>query len=283
MSNDRIAPLALVLVLLTAGAAHADYVSGGPSAAVTDFLAGLNPGQSFSFNNTTPAAMLQPTTLTAQASTPNGGFALSKVTGSAGVLKVFSQAGYPLTNEGSYATANNQLNVLEHLTVTSGSLPIGTPVLLSFSMAITGTHSVPGFQVGGSYQAVATATMTANDNGVGGGAFFVSYNSNNQPASTTLFAQLSTKVGNQITLQYAMGALAYVGGSATVAREALVDYAHTGLFGVQSNNPLVTVTSQSGFNYSSTFAAPEPGTASILLLGGTVVVIGRRRSRGRHK
>jgi len=258
-------------ILALASAANAQYVSGYSVGAISQFSPTSYVSDSHSFNNTTPATYNVLTSRSAFVSDGPNKVASGSVSGSMGILKAKAFSKFPGTSSSDYSNAHSNLNALDYLTVTSGNLPLGTVVTLNFLMHLSGTFSVPTFQIGGSYQASAVATMTSNGTL---GSVYKTYQNTNGLAPFDLTATMQAKVGEKINIQYSLDAMTYVSGYATVAHEASVDFSSTAKLNVWSSNPNVVLNAQSGHNYAP---VPEPASFAALAIGGLGLL--RRRKR----
>lgn len=250
--------------------ANAQYVSGYSVGMLNQTVGGI-VSDSQSFNNTTAAQYNSLTSRTASVTDGPNKEASGFVAGSMGILKAKAFSKFPGTNSTDYSNAHSNVNALDYLTVTSGNLPIGTPVSLNFLMHLSGTFSTPNFQIGGSYQAFASALMTSNSSL---GSVYKQYQNTGSLAPFDLTATMMAKVGEKISIGYSLDAMTYVSGYATVAHQATVDFSSTAKLNVWSSDPNVTLLAQSGHNYAP---VPEPASFAALAVGALGLLRRRRR------
>ncbi len=266
------ARLALLMALTAlAAASHAQYVGGLAVTSVADGSPDRQDIDSWDFYNNTSATYNSPTSHTVNATLGGGMNGSSYISGQMGTLRAASFAEYPYLTTGKSAQAHTEINAMDYLTVTDPTLPQGTPVTLSFRYALSGTFSTPVFELGGSYSASAVGYLNASSNL---GQISLRYENVNGAAPYDLVGTITAAVGDKVTLSYGLDTFAYVAGTATVARQASVDFSHTARAFAWSNDPGVTLVAASGHDYA---AVPEP--ASVAALGMGALALLRRRLR----
>ena len=257
----RLASLVVPLALATA--AHAQYVGGLAVTTVADANPDRQDTDSWNLLSNTPATWNTPVSHTVSASLGGGMNGTSTISGQMGILKAASFAEYPAIPSGKSAQAHTQVNALDYLTVVAPGLARGTPVTLRFLYHLSGTFSTPVFEFGGSYAASATGYLQATTQS-GAGGFTKRYENLNGAAPYDLVGTMDALVSERVGLAYGLDTFAYVGGTATVARQASVDFSNTAIAYAWSDDPGVTLVAASGHDYAP---VPEPASFAALALG----------------
>jgi PEP-CTERM motif len=190
--------------------------------------------------------------------------------------------GNPLEN----AQQNNSATVLDRLFVSSATLPLGTPVDLSLSMSLGGfttyfespvPSSGANIYLDGGYAAYLEANSTLTNHQT---AFSLITDINGAPSgisSATASGVLHSAVGAEVGFyqKVFLNNMAFFIDGQT--RDMKLDFSNGFHFFADSLNPAVTLSSQTGHNYSIT-AVPEPGSVPMWLAGvGALGWLVRRR------
>ena len=256
---------ALHIAGFTAGAsANPVEVTGTSSSRVTDLNAVPNAVDDFhSFDNTTPAMVLTPTT-TSSAATMTYGDTNGFVTASMGQFHSYSTAYYGNTGFNEYSTTDVRASSSDSTTVTSPTLPVGTPVTRHFSMGVSGTLTSPNVSAGGAYESFAYATFSIVDYYNSNNTLYLSYDS--ETSTAVLAGDINCNVGDLLTLSMLMEVTTYVSGDYlfTHPDTSTVDFSHTIQFFGDSGTPGTSLVSASGYDYT---AVPEPSTLAMFGLG----------------
>lgn len=252
---------ALILLSTLCGAsrsAQAQYVSGSIVSSVTDFIPqpSINSSDSHSFYSSTPSTWLVPFEVDANASVGVGKDASGMAKGSMGVLHAKTFAEYVYTGEYSYSNSHAAINVLDY-GIAQQQVQGQDAVSFNIQLDMSGSQNTPDFQIGGSYEAFATAGYSITD-GISTASLTYSSHANSPMFQTATF---NTVAGRQLTIQYNIDCVSYVSGEAS-QRQATVDYSNTMHVYIDPATPGSGLTTTSGFNYAS--AVPEPGIVSLV-------------------
>ncbi len=269
----------LVLVFTTVGLASVE-VSGSATSRVTDLSANPNAvNDVHTFDNTTPATVLVPTTTSSAAAMTNGS-ASGSVTASMGQFKGFATSTYSNTGLNEYAETDVRASASDMLTITSPSLAPHTPVMIGFSLSVSGTLTSPDVIAGGAYESFATASLDVLEFG-GLHTLYLNYDS--MHATNVLTGTFSGYVGELVELDQSMELTTYVSGYYLFTHPdvATVDFSHTIQFFGDPATPDVFLVSESGHEYSSRApSVPEPSALVIWSVFGALgITIGRFRRR----
>ncbi len=256
---------------------QAQYLSGSIVSSVTDFIPQPNTSasDSHSFYSATPSTWLVPFEVDANASVGVGKDASGMAKGSMGVLHAKTFAEYVYTGESSYSNSHAAINVLDY-GIAQQQIQGQNAVSFNIELDMSGSHSTPDFQIGGSYEAFATAGYSITD-GVSTASLTYSSHANSPMFQTATF---DTVAGRQLTIQYYIDCVSYVSGSAS-QRQTTVDYSNTMHVYIDPTTPGSGLTTTSGFNYAS--VVPEPGIFSLVAGMGTCSLLIFRRRRTRHQ
>jgi len=186
---------------------------------------------------------------------------------------------------GETASQSNHAGVIDQLFVNSASLALGTPVDLSFSMMYDGFTSYlqsPDPINGPNMYIVAILEMSlaANSTKTSHQLYLPLISNNGLPngaSAQSISGVLHSVVGDTINFQQllTLGAGAQFFDGET--RDVTADFSNTFQFFADSLNPAVTLSSQTGHDYSIS-AVPEPGSAPMLVAGcGLLGWLVRRR------
>ena len=199
------------------------------------------------FDNTTAASVLVPTTAAVASGQPGGDYASASVTGSMGTLHSYASATYFSDSTTNYASAQTTVEAGEYATVTSSTLPAGTAVTLEYVMRIDGTHSVIDNSASG-YEMAATAFTQGADTSAGS-SVYLPYDASKTSADLFI-GTLSTLVGDRVSIAARMDLAAYVAGN-SIYQTSFADYSNTLHAYVNSLTAGATITPDSGYNYGS--------------------------------
>jgi hypothetical protein len=267
----------LLAGLVSVATAQAGYVASFDGSGIT--IGTNNPFDQNSFNNTTPASMLTPTTVSSTI-TLSPGAANGYVTGSLGTLRAYGYSFFPNSMVAGPAVAqtHGQVNVLDDATVVDPSAVAGTPEVLPFSLAVSGFVTHPQTPPYYDYEDAANAALTVSDLS-DNKAIALNFSSN--PASpSNLTGTLQSAVGDLLVLQYTLDVVTYVSGSLTDPAYEIAEaqYAHTlNVYATPGSG--VSVVSTTGYVYGAppaVAAVPEPAGLPLLAAGG-LIFLGLRR------
>ena len=175
------------------------------------------------------------------------------------------------------AGQNNGVGITDQLRVNSATLAAGTPVDLLFTLSFAQTVSLSqaaSMFLGGGYYA------TFQANAQSGASLQLVANGIDNLAATGSSAVLHTFVGNYINLSEAMSGGAGATYFDSTERSAHADASHSAHFFVDPLSVGVSLSTDSGHNYATAAAVPEPSSAALGLAGG--VVVGWLARRRRH-
>ena len=151
-----------VLCVATSCTVHASSfeVTGSSHSNVTDLFANPNTADdSHSFDNTTAASVVTPTSISSSAAMAFGS-TNGSITSSEGIFKGLSTATYTNTGFNEYATTDVRANASDLATITSATLPANTPVTLNFYLSPSGTLTSPEVSAGGNFESFAFANFS---------------------------------------------------------------------------------------------------------------------------
>jgi hypothetical protein len=176
------------------------------------------------------------------------------------------------------------IRVEDELTVNSSTLPLGTPVNLTFTLGLDGRIIYSGVSDITTVFPIASAEFSALDLRGEGQVLFLKYLSYDDPLLVNhsgiidriLTGSFKTAVGNLITLSYSLQVLA---NSTEKSGFVEVDFGNTSRFFADSETASVILTSSSGHNYASPVGESVPTPA---LLPGLIALSAALRSQ-RHK
>jgi hypothetical protein len=228
-------------------------VSSADQTVVGDVISGLTAtGQqpisnNQTFDNTTAATVLVPTTAAVSSGQPGGNYATASVTGSMGTLHSYASATYFADSTTNYAEAQTTVEAAEYATVTSSTLPAGAAVTLEYVLRIDGSHSVISNADG--YEMGATAIMQGTDSSGAGSSVYLRYDASTT-SSDLFIGTLSTAVGDRVNIGSRMDLAAYVAGN-SIYQTSFADYSNTLHAYVNAFTAGATITPDSGYNYAS--------------------------------
>jgi hypothetical protein len=248
-------------------------IGGFTTSGVADFTQNLFPGDSANFFNTTPAQANTPTTLTSMASTEFvevGGEAHGMLTASMGHISLVAEARFRQDLSGSSSQTHVQINAMDESPV--GGLPAGAPVELLVSFPVSGIHSLPD-RMNGSYSAEVVGHYLVCD--LVPNCLNLTYDSFHDPTSTVLQGILDTVAGTTLTVSYGLDGVTFAEG--LLGGEGFVDYGDSARYFIDALTPGVTLTWESGHDYSTPASSvPELGSC-FLFAGGIACMIARKR------
>jgi len=182
---------------------------------------------------------------------------------------------------------DNHVSLIDQLVVGSATLALGTPVDLSFNLGYTGVTSYlqsPDPISGPSMWIGATAVMALNASSTQGAApLALSLLTNTGlplgASADSRSGVMHTRVGDMINLQQSVDLQAGATYFDSEERTVSADFSHTFRFFADTTTSGVTLTSQTGHNYSVS-AVPEPRSMLLLLAGlGGLGLLRRRTPR----
>jgi hypothetical protein len=239
-------------------------VQGLSTSRVVDVTANPNVvNDSHSFDNTTPATVVTPTT-TSSTGTMAFGSSSGNVTASEGLFQGLSTATYANTGQNEAAQTDVRASANDLATITSATLPANTPVTMLFSLDTSGTLTSPDVIAGGAYQAVATATFNISQQS-SPNSLNLMYNSSSG-SHNTLSGTFAGFVGEQLVLSQTMELTTYVSGDYLFTHPSVstVDFSDTIQFFGDSSTAGVALIDTSGHTYSS----PTPPNVRIAQVAG---------------
>ena len=252
---------------------HGASIGGFTTSGVADFTQNFFPGDSANFFNTTPGQVNTPTTLTSMASTEFvevGGEAHGMLTASMGHISLVAEARFRQDLSGGSSQTQVQINAMDESLV--GGLTAGAPVEFLVSFPISGIHSLPD-QMNGAFSAEAV------------GHYFVcdlvhcldlNYDSFHDPTSTVLQGIFDTVAGTNLTVSYGLDGVTFAEG--LLGGEGFVDYGDSARYFIDALTPGVTLTWESGHDYSTPASSvPELGSC-FLFAGGIACMIACKRA-----
>ncbi len=206
------------------------------------------------------------------------------ISGMAGALHAVSNASVT-TGSQAFSNAFNQGAIVDVLHVTSPSLANGTPVALhlalSFSVLYSASLPASGLSFG------ITSFLTAND-GLQSASLFsdgpkvvIDAGLTQGQGDDVLNATLQTFVGASVTLDQRISIAAHAEPElfTGIGRSAKADASHSAHFYVDAATAGVVLVADSGHNYASALAVPEPSESALLISGLALVGLVTRRRR----
>ena len=259
MYRKLVAGLAVLTVMWSNIASAQVNVMGSSSSGVVDVTANPNvASDAHSFNNTTPATVVIPTT-TSSTGTMAFGSSSGNVTASEGLFQGFSTATYANTGQNEAAQTDVRASANDLATITSSTLPANTPVTMIFSLDTSGTVTSPDVIAGGSYEVFATATFNISQQS-SPNSLNLTYNTTTG-FHNTLSGTFAGFVGEQLVLTQSMELTTFVSGDYTFTHPgtATVDFSHGIQFFGDSTTASVAPVDSSGHAYST----PTPPATTI--------------------
>ncbi len=236
--------------------------------------------------STTTAADLTTTHTLNTTSTSYGSNANGWAEGGAGVIRmdgtVHVEAAVGYVPQGYFlqeAQQNSGVGITDQIHVNSTTLAAGTPVdltvTLSFAQIVALSEPTSLYLAGGYF-----ATYAANAGN--GTSVYLTANGQDNVNATGSSAVLHTFVGQYINLAESMSGgvrATYIDG---VVRSGHADASHSAHFYVDSLTSGVTLSADSGHDYTASVSSvPEPSSTALMLAGvGLIGWVVRRRVRG---
>ncbi len=255
---------------VTAGGANAaTQTDVGVNGQVTNTIVGPSFNYTFTDERLATPGVLSLISVSGSDSIPSQADISSYGASREGFIEADAHAYYDVGYNNSYAESTSTSTFLDDFTVESLSLPVGTPVNVTFSMDIIGS-------VQSSFQSIGlgTGSLSVSDP-PGGGATIVNYDYKIDGGSKDLVATLSGVVGDRMRMVCQLRAGTYIESVTGVLSEDVNLQAQG--FG-WTDNANIFLASDSGHDYA---AVPEP--SSIVYLSGFglcgLTVLLRKRKR----
>lgn len=178
-----------------------------------------------------------------------------------GSLKAYGDAAFPNDYGYGYINGVGDAQFTDYIPLLGA---VGTTYNYSATFAVSGSHTTPGFEIGGHFSAGAAATARIS-NDTRTFDWFPNWSSTDiDPTHTfsTNFTITKTHEDAYLIISGRLYAAAYVAG-ASQYRYGEAAYQHTGIFNLVSNNGGNT-TGVSGFNYAP---VPLPSALPLFALG----------------
>ncbi len=220
--------------------------------------------------------------LAGDADVSNGGTAQARFEGSVGSLKAYAWAAHPYCCSANgtwvtqgYSDATAQGSFYDTVAVAGAGLAAGTAVSYSVVFSIDGALSSPAFELGGSLHADGLAQVRLRDL-TSPAEVFLNWDAKlNAPGTYVL--TLNTVVGHELAISGMLYAQASVSATATTARSAEADFAHSAYYSLAPSVQGLNTLGASGHDFAVS-AVPEPNTVALWLLGLGGGVAWRRRA-----
>ena len=201
------------------------------------------------------------------------GVAIAKASAKAGVMKVYADTAYNYVirtgTAGGYAGSGASINFTDYFTVNSSTLPIGTLTTLNFSYAINGSVNVPeADQARPGISAFADGYIRAQTKEDDQEATF--YYPQNPLGNFGITVQAA--VGETFSLRYGLEAGTYLQSDIPDYRFVDSDFYNTAHIYANTNDPNISFTTASGYNYANLVVVPEPTTLLLLIPGLTFLI-----------
>jgi hypothetical protein len=182
------------------------------------------------------------------------------------------------TSVGSaYTETMGRTTFVDWVTVTSDTLPAGSPVFIQLSQTIDGTYVVGGLNPSGAMFSYLGAGVNrwiqTNENVSSNGVVSIYNSTSNSTTGSSIFA---FAVGNRFQLVGDLYVHVLTGTNASIEGQ----FGSTVNYFLDSQTSGITLLSDSGHNYSSSPVAPEP-MSSVLFVTGGIMLVGRRFFKGK--
>ncbi|MBS0264467.1 MAG: hypothetical protein JSS02_21205 [Planctomycetes bacterium] len=204
----------------------------------------------------------------------NGAKATASSKAAIGTLRAMGTASFPSAYGQGYITGSSSASFTEFVPLSGG---VGTKFTYKLTMNVDGLHTVPGFEVGGTFSADVVASVRLSDN-FGNYDSYTTWTATDTQQGTILTAFLSGQISSVSQHLIYTGTLsvgAYVSGSSAY-RSAVSNYQNTAHFYLDAVTPGANTVGESGYNFASPSAVvPEP-RSWLLLAVGVALLLARR-------
>jgi hypothetical protein len=231
-------------------------VRGTADSQATDLSANPNAvDDNHTFDNTTPALAITPTTANSSAAMPHG-TASGTVTLSEGLFQGLATSSYAKTSLAEASQTDVRGSATDLATISSATLPMNTPVTLNFVLSTSGTLTT-SFAPGSSDFAFAGLGFNISQQFFPANVLRLSYNSSSG-SKNSLSGSFAGFVGEQLILSQSTELETYTSGNQSPGDPATVtvDFTHGVQFYADSATAGATLVANSGHNYST----PSPLT-----------------------